>query len=979
MDNCSDHRPDSCRFDTSVPWGRRLWGINMSRRTPLLALLLSASLGLIACTGSVDGAAAGVSASAAATSGTVDSSAPSSAPSGRPASSAASPPSSTPAKPAAPQKVWQRLWQKQDNPMLGQPVAVGKHVVVYTSTHEVPYLDIVDPTSGRSIWRTATGGWWNSGVRDFQPAVIGTKVAFTQTDQLTLSSTRVGVVDVTTRKVVYSSAVKGSLSRVWACGTTFCVGETVGDVDRMATVDPRTARITVAAGLGTGDQSSVDNSGLISIARKGAASQFALLRNGRVLWKKSQSSILGIKPPEDAAYSVSYLPAQRLLVGSLDDISKDGRISAASRTFAIDATDGQRKWVKPGYLQFCFDPFGLSVAARAALTCTFSKDTRYGSTQQKFTAGTVSVAALDLATGRPRSSIVVGRVAGLKTADLEKKVRAVSAGSALVTAGTGVVLDLANGVRRATRNDKALCHSVIESTVWPASTQGVGVKPLRETGDSVATCDKTGTRTTQTTALPSTVGATIGSNQLFTIGRTLVAGTMTTATVTTRTIRADAESPVPARLPVTAATAARWTARGFIAASQPVIAGDRALVYGTVKGTFSLIGVDVASGKLVWSKPASLAGVLGGLHRPAVVGSRALVMVPVPGYTLVRPAIVDTATGRELVRPAGELILKSSLERCGDLICTVLGVPDGGFVSVHFDLQSGSAEIEPTDEVHTSMTAVAPDVYLTKDGTTQTILGTSRGWNRFQVPASSIIPAGRVLSSVSIAPAVDDVYVRGLGLAIRSDGAYPLINRGRDIGLVGISATTGNRIWALRGSDRDCLDTTVSDAGAPIVCTWGAAAKSQYSNQGSTHTGLTVALQGIDLKTGWLSRWKVPLKQGAGVQTSGSFGMADETHAIVPGPKGPLSIDVNTGRAVRATSSTPRLCGKTVEAETGNIPTDSNPVRETYWPVGESWSWCDEDGNEVGANKAWPSWIGAHTTSMTIVLTDKGLQGFPRA
>lgn len=868
------------------------------------------------------------------------------------------------------------MWQKKDNLALGQPVTIGNYAVLYTSTHHVPYLDIVDPKSGKSLWRMASGGWWRSSPADFQPAVLGTKVAFTDTDQLHGDSTRVLIVDVTTRKVTYGPRIDGSLSRVWSCGTTFCVGADVGESKRVGTVDPNTAKITVSAALGVGIVRSLDNSGLVSVRQDGKPDQIALFRDNRLVWKKSVATTFGANRSFRYGSDATYLPSKSLFIASVRSPFTAGLLGSTYQAVAINARTGNRLWARAGSVNNCYETTGVSVLYRAGLLCSFSKDTTY--VDGKFTAGTATLDYVDVSTGKVRTSIGLGSLVGRSFVDLGRMVNTVDTNTVLVHAGNGVLLDLRTGSKKSTEgNQTMLCRKHIDISVWGNTTETVGEVPDDTTGYSVSVCDKQRQDVTQRSVLPGAVGATVGSVQMFTTNQTLIGGTVTGAAVKTATVPADAGTTA-ATPRITAATAVRWTASGFLPASQPVVSGDRALVYGTVKGVFSVVAVNTSNGKIVWSRAASLSGVFGGVHRPAVIGKRVLFMEPVPAYESVRPAIADVATGRILARSISQVALKSTLDICGDLVCTVLGSNKGGSISVRFDLLSASLAQDAGDGGYTSMQPVVPGVYKTKKGTVQKLIGTEQGWNRFDVAAASVTPAGRVLSSTE-APTVDGVIVRGFGIAIQSSGKYAPIHRGREIGLVGISAISGKRAWALKGGDRDCLDFTVADAGIPVVCTWGANAVSQYTPQGATHSALSVELRGVDPQTGKLSSWKVKLANGAGVQTTGTFGMADQSHVLVPTTKGSISVEVTTGKSTVAQPSTPRLCSKVLEARTGSVAFDGNGTEQDDWSVGESWSWCDESDNYVAAAKSWPSWVGAQAGSDVIVLTEKGLQASPRS
>ena len=229
---------------------------------------------------------------------------------------------------------------------IGQPVAAGTNVLVYTVTNSVPYVQVLDPTTGRVRWRRTASVSYTPGGVQFSPGVLSNDVIYLRPENDHGSSVRIVLADgATGRDKAVSSGFYDVTTEPASCGTQICFGAWTAGRQVGYTMNPTTAEVRTRPPAWDGARE-IGPSGLVAIQRPGQPEALGRLVGDKLLWSKRIDELLGPDRSVDGGWDFSYLEKANLFVGSVGPHAPGPRaatepVGRTWRTWALDAATGK--------------------------------------------------------------------------------------------------------------------------------------------------------------------------------------------------------------------------------------------------------------------------------------------------------------------------------------------------------------------------------------------------------------------------------------------------------------------------------------------------------------------------------------------------------------------------------------------------------------------------------------------------------------
>ncbi len=907
-------------------------------------------------------------------------------------SATGTPPADAP-PPAPPLTV---LWTDTEFRPLGQPVAAGSGVVLYTETNTVAYITVLDGATGAVRWRRpASVGGEAPGVT-LNPAVVAGTVVYLQPDEFYPAMGNVVVADAMTGVAAFTSELYDISERPRECAGHVCFRAWVNGVVTALTMDIGTGAVTPDPDAAIGDSRRIGTAGLESITEPDKPERIA--RQGAVgaNWDRPMSDVFGAGYSSDFGWSFRYFADINVFVGAVGYDPKGTDANAIGRSrklWGIDGATGAVLWSADGAENWCLvDAAGASDDdALHAIRCQWGAAATVGA-DHKLGSGAVSIQGFDPATGRPTWTVPLADQTGHNGDTWRTGIRRGFGGRLMAPGADGTLaIDPRTGAAGAVGSEQVLCTTDIETPIWGGSRIFDG-KPYNNyrTGAARDSCRADGARVATSTTWPAGVGAVIGDVSVVTTpdglqaftarpGATPVAGeSAPVASVPAASVPA-ASVPVESVPGTSVPVAPAWVGAGFRAVGQPVAAGSVALVYGEIDGRLNLIAVDPAGGGISWTQQVSGGQSSAAAHAvPAIVGNRVVYLTRAAGQSS-RLTISDVATGAVLSAGTHDFTVTAPLRVCGADVC--FGYSDASSHSGRIDVLTGLVAGEPPGDGSSSMPLGAGLRQLGAADGTQRIVVSNRDEVVFEVPYSAIVPDSFTTfdSSIEHRPGVG-VYIIELGDTFDFANPSNIVDYGHRATIEAVDDITGAVRWISTGTDRHCLPWLIRGqlaSGSSVRCHWGPDARAAYADGGWVYSGMSLTLEGFDPATGQTT-WAVPLADQSGPDSAPPGDLLDASHLLMQGPTGPLSVSLLDGSTAPAEPPT-RLCTTPISAHTGYQVTmrslDGTTAVNDVWDTGDTIDWCDAAGRPVPA-ATWPAWAGVQIGDLRLVTTAQGLSGY---
>ncbi len=266
------------------------------------------------------------------------------------------------------------------------------------------------------------------------------------------------------------------------------------------------------------------------------------------------------------------------------------------------------------------------------------------------------------------------------------------------------------------------------------------------------------------------------------------------------------------------AQTAGWTRPDLKPVSQPVVAGDRVVVYVAADKGLRLLGLDAASGRTVWSVRASASDITPGVAPTLMVaGGAAIYLAPVSGE-LAELAAVDAETGAERWR--GDRGYFSGWPApCAEAVCVPAELQAiGAFPGLHrFDGATG--ELRSIVAIGDAPRDVGEGLFDPGDRAPERLVAAGANGVTWSRPLAKLF--GRGFST-------DEGWNFGrydaLGLFVGSAGAHPASRGKRDVydlakaWTAGFRISDGRKLWRRPGwFECDILVCPVPNVGLRLV------------------------------------------------------------------------------------------------------------------------------------------------------------------
>ncbi|WP_041258605.1 outer membrane protein assembly factor BamB family protein [Pseudofrankia inefficax] len=413
----------------------------------------------------------------------------------------------------------------------------------------------------------------------------------------------------------------------------------------------------------------------------------------------------------------------------------------------------------------------------------------------------------------------------------------------------------------------------------------------------------------------------------------------------------------------------------LVALGKPVAARGSVLVFSSTDENLvdRIAALDPATGRARWTAPASISRIEGDLGQftPLVVDNGATVvwLTPAGADDTVSVVAADAATGERRWSYGEDLSVASSPRVCenGSAICLVAAADDdaGPLSKVVLDARSGRVRLEAPLRIGSDTREVGDDLVLSGNDETLAAVADD-GTMIWQEPATKVFGAtadGVVFIGMDSVRR-GDVYVGSPVNGLLADSLAPVAQTDLNA-LVGIRATTGERVWTRPGATLGC-PRIAFDPAHPVRCVFRGTVTSGLN---ADYENFGVTLEGFDLETGettwsWDARdaWVFTDAFGAGLAARGQSGdfvlragatryvlrVRGETTVLDLG-RGPVSAETPATGWCTTWSSRwsgvewPYACDTAGRDALPSAPVEFGGVR-----VGDNYVWLDRDGRPRG-------------------------------
>jgi outer membrane protein assembly factor BamB len=433
-----------------------------------------------------------------------------------------------------------------------------------------------------------------------------------------------------------------------------------------------------------------------------------------------------------------------------------------------------------------------------------------------------------------------------------------------------------------------------------------------------------------------------------------------------------------------------WRNQTITPIGQPVAVGDTLVVYGTVGRELYLYGVSPADGSIRWRQAASPSHTLtGSPFSPGVVDKRVAYFRPDPKVVgAVRLVVANPEDGNDLL-VSDPAVFYSQPRECSDGKDVCLNAADGrgGMGPVRFSVTAHGVVADPSPPPPGSR-YLGENLLDLGERQPELLAGFHDGVVQWRMSLSRFFSPGHTsdIGWYFELFKADHLHVGSVGYpADRSDPSVVV----RDLATgetSAIDATSGVPVWRDEGTKLGCdanidVERSVADGRWepwPVRCRYQGTAR--YDQQGAaSYQGLDVTIEGFDVPTG-RTTWSVPLGAAqAFMDVEKPPATVSESEVLVQAAKGPLIVDLATGKSRRPAKGVAFWCRTEVlfdYHEPGAAVGSTTSQRRG----GRLLDTCAADGSH---SASLPSYIGeqvgAKAGGRTVVGTAQGLVAYERA
>lgn len=348
----------------------------------------------------------------------------------------------------------------------------------------------------------------------------------------------------------------------------------------------------------------------------------------------------------------------------------------------------------------------------------------------------------------------------------------------------------------------------------------------------------------------------------------------------------------------------------------PVAAGNVAVVYSTAGGDLFLNGVDAATGRTLWTRPAHPGEVVTGIAiTPEVVdGPDGGPLVPYlrpatpPGRLRAELAVADPVSGAD-VAATGTLLIGSPPDACldgRDVCLRARDTPDEYYERRRLRLDDGRLVTEPEPAPGFDARDIGDELSIVTDEQRQYLARIDSTGLLWKQPIEDLFGPGYSFNGgwgFGLRPE-QRLYVGHVGL----DNGEPPGGEPIDVDLTqertaGIDLDTGKLRWREDGTLSYCgyslpgqLEEDTGGGPYPVRCRYTGTLRYQPdSEDGPTPLDVTVTVEGYDFSTGETT-WTLPMGEELRLYFTGGIGaVAGPGQILLPTPEGPRIVDVVDG------------------------------------------------------------------------------------
>jgi hypothetical protein len=343
--------------------------------------------------------------------------------------------------------------------------------------------------------------------------------------------------------------------------------------------------------------------------------------------------------------------------------------------------------------------------------------------------------------------------------------------------------------------------------------------------------------------------------------------------------------------------------------TQPVYVDGVAVLLASVEAGLTIVAIDPATGKKLWSRPATTSAV--SAQEPlsvAVVGDDIAYFRPTAGgLTSARLVVADVHTGKDLATSPVE-VFSTPIQACDQPPTRLCGTArpylDTAAARYSFIVSTGRYSLGALDQAPVESRPVGPGGLIDLGERSPERVGVFRdGTLLWSMPVVAYFPEGSTTDAGWHFMAYGDRYIGTLEQTFPANGEIDMA----DIATASFEQATGKIAWSVRGTSLDCHGTLVLPGDVPVRCHYSGHAV--FTDGVSRYTDVGVKLEGFVLGTGKRT-WEFDLGLAEpflrGVRVPPLLGEA--SLLLGHSPVGQRIVDLRTGTESLPAPGTVFLC-----------------------------------------------------------------------
>ncbi|MCA1720390.1 MAG: PQQ-binding-like beta-propeller repeat protein [Actinobacteria bacterium] len=440
------------------------------------------------------------------------------------------------------------------------------------------------------------------------------------------------------------------------------------------------------------------------------------------------------------------------------------------------------------------------------------------------------------------------------------------------------------------------------------------------------------------------------------------------STPTSRAPNSSAASPSASSSP---GTTLAWERTDLKPVTRPVAAAGRLLLYVQDGSHLSVVALDPATGKTVWTEQATDSGITGGVaFGLTVVKDRVVFLTPTGDGARALAAAADAATGKRLWTNDVPALYRDAPSECSDdktQVCAI-GSIKGRSGVLRLALDDGTLRLKP--QSGPDLRAMGAELQDTGERKPDYIARvTPAGRQVWKRPLAQMFGADVSSDTGWNWDVIGGTIVGSMGL--RRDASSDEYLLGAAV-LVAIDKATGRTLWRVPQRELHCYGTMDEVLGTddtlPFRCAYTGVIRLSAGRE-TKSSGATAVVEGFDPKTG-RTTWRVDVgaAPALALDDPAPMGLGGSV-VVVPRLEGPpLRIDLRTGAHADVVEPVDGWCAQqnpysiTASIHTGGRQGQTllEPCRSDGRKVFAPEKVTDEFGTKAGGHLVWAARDGVH-------------------